>query len=111
MNPYGKDKMGLGTKVAAAASVALVGALMVAGCSAEGDDDTRCDTYTTVGFGVPAPRPAPAPAPRPAPAPKPNLNKPTTPKSPNRSGGTAVVPVPVNPGPTTHTVCHDRDDD
>ncbi|QBZ73358.1 hypothetical protein SEA_REMUSLOOPIN_44 [Streptomyces phage RemusLoopin] len=111
MNPYGKDKMGLGTKVAAAASVALVGALMVAGCSAD-DDDTRCDTYTTVGFGVPAPRPAPAPAPRPAPAPapKPNLTKPTTPKSP-KTGGTTVVPVPVNPGPTTHTVCHDRDDD
>jgi hypothetical protein len=97
MNPYGKrkNKMSTGTKVAAAASAALVGALMVAGCAA--DEDTRCDSYTAVAFSprpAPAPRPA-APAPRPAPAPKP-----VKPKSP---GGTTVVPVPVNPG--THVVC------
>ncbi|MFE9767028.1 hypothetical protein ACFYPC_21320 [Streptomyces sp. NPDC005808] len=110
MNPYGKrDKVSTGAKVAAAASVALVGALMVAGCAAD-DDDTRCDTYSTVAFS-PRPAPAPAPRPAPAPAPKPNLTKPTTPKAPQRSGGTTVVPVPVNPGPTTHVNCHDEYDD
>jgi hypothetical protein len=116
MNSYSKNKMSTGTKLAGAASVVLVGALMVTGCAADDDDDTDCTTYTTVGFSVPrpapAPRIAPAPAPRPAPAPapKPNFNKPATPKSPQRSGGTTVVPVPVNPGSGTHVVCHDRND-
>ncbi|MGW6313793.1 hypothetical protein [Streptomyces sp. NPDC055099] len=110
-NPYlkQKDRMGLGTKVAAAASLALVGGLMAVGCAAD-DDDSRCDTYSNVAVSVPAPRPAPpAPRPAPAPAPKPNLNKPTAPK-PKSPGGTSVVPVPN--GSTTHVTCYgDRDDD